>query len=287
MKSSKRFVKPLALIALCAVMMLAGAFASFAAELGNSTGWERTSNGWRYIKRDGYMAADEWMWIGEESTGYRCYFFDGSGNLVTNAITTDGYRVDSSGAWTENGEVQVRMFFDTTRSPFGNEVRNGDSVPPITLSTYLSSLIDVRNSASGFPNRKYIETLENGDVLFFTNNNDIQIKIQTSGQMVTAIETPANLMFMNFPANGIEQSALYENMRNSLTSTVPMHVSEHHMEKYFDDDTYNALSGMIVTGDRYYEIVIGLTQGTDGLYYIYPSSPVFMKVYVETQKMVN
>ncbi len=283
MVKNRKFAKTLTLIMLSAVMVFACAFAVLADDnVGNSTGWERTSEGgWRYIKSSGHMAADEWMWIGEESTGYRCYFFDGSGNLVMNAITTDGYRVDSTGAWTENGIPVTRMLFDTTRAPFGNEITNGNAIAPITLSTYLTSLIDVKNSASGFPNRTYIQTMENGDVLFYTTNNAVQIKIQTDGDMVVGVAAPAYLIFSNFPQNGIEQSALAENLSGRIVSSGSLNVSAADQAVYFDAEPGSFVSaGMILAADRDYEVIVCLTRGTDGNYYVYPSSPVFMKLHI-------
>ncbi len=287
MAKNKKFAKTLALILLSAVMALAGAFAAFADDpyVGNSTGWQRTSDGgWRYIKMDGLMAADEWVWIGEEATGFHCYFFDGSGNLVVNSITTDGYRVNESGAWVENGVPVTRMLFDNTRSPFGYEVMYGNATAPVTLSQHFTNLIDVRGTADNFPNRKYIRTMDNGDVLFYTTDNDTQIKIQTDGDMVTAIVSPADLMFLDFPKNGIELNALYDNMRYYLASAVPVDTgdSEGDLASYFSMDPYTfASSGMIVMTDRSYDVVICPTLGTDGRYYVYPDSQVMMKLHID------
>lgn len=44
-----------------------------------------------------------WNWING-----RCYYLEPeSGRMLSDAVTPDGYTVDSSGAWTVNGKVQV------------------------------------------------------------------------------------------------------------------------------------------------------------------------------------
>ena len=52
-----------------------------------------------------------WKWIAA-SDGLRCYYFnqeDGKlyGALVMNGATPDGFMVDETGAWMENGTVKT------------------------------------------------------------------------------------------------------------------------------------------------------------------------------------
>lgn len=59
------------------------------------------ASGWRYQYEDGSHAAG-WNWIDGKS-----YYFDESGNMLRNTTTPDGYQVEQSGAWTVDGIVQT------------------------------------------------------------------------------------------------------------------------------------------------------------------------------------
>ena len=83
------------------------------------TGWYLDADGnWYYLNpvsdnTKGRMAVG-WNWIPGEGGQLRCYYFheisDGTrGALFRNGITPDGYEVDTQGAWTVNGEVQIRQ----------------------------------------------------------------------------------------------------------------------------------------------------------------------------------
>ena len=83
------------------------------------TGWYLDADGnWYYLNpvsdnTKGRMAVG-WNWIPGEDGQLRCYYFheisDGTrGALFRNGITPDGYEVDAQGAWTVNGEVQIRQ----------------------------------------------------------------------------------------------------------------------------------------------------------------------------------
>ena len=65
---------------------------------------------WFYFDENGHMAAG-WKWIAA-SDGLRCYYFnqeDGKlyGALIMNGTTPDGFMVDETGAWMENGIVKT------------------------------------------------------------------------------------------------------------------------------------------------------------------------------------
>ncbi|SFG73506.1 hypothetical protein [Oribacterium sp. WCC10] len=50
--------------------------------------------------------AGSWAWIDTNGDGLaECYYFNDDGTLHSGGLTDDGYTVDSTGAWTVNGEV--------------------------------------------------------------------------------------------------------------------------------------------------------------------------------------
>lgn len=66
------------------------------------TGWHRIGGIWYAFGPSGRMLTG-WNWING-----RCYYLEPeSGRMLSDAVTPDGYTVDSSGAWTVNGKVQV------------------------------------------------------------------------------------------------------------------------------------------------------------------------------------
>lgn len=76
-----------------------------------SSQWIYSNGGWYYINADTRMASG-WTWIAGSDGVSRCYFLnpgpEGSlGKLYTDTVTPDGFTVNSDGAWTVNGIVQV------------------------------------------------------------------------------------------------------------------------------------------------------------------------------------
>ena len=74
--------------------------------------WQKGSgknkNKWWYNHMDGSYPKSTWAWIDGNGDGYaECYYFDKRGWLQTKK-TIDGYTVDSTGAWLENGVVKLK-----------------------------------------------------------------------------------------------------------------------------------------------------------------------------------
>lgn len=66
------------------------------------TGWHRIGESWYAFGPSGRMMTG-WNWING-----RCYYLEPeSGRMLSDTVTPDGYTVDSSGAWTVNGRIQV------------------------------------------------------------------------------------------------------------------------------------------------------------------------------------
>lgn len=71
--------------------------------------WKKDSKGWWYLENNGSWPANTWQWIDGNSDGRaECYCFDGAGYCMLNRITPDGYVVNSSGAWTVDGNVKIK-----------------------------------------------------------------------------------------------------------------------------------------------------------------------------------
>ena len=82
---------------------------------------------WSYRYHDGDLLKDNWYWIDGTLDGTaECYCFDAQGSMYQNTVTPDGYTVDSSGAWVEDGVLQTRTIQrDGTGRPFGMASLNG------------------------------------------------------------------------------------------------------------------------------------------------------------------
>lgn len=64
--------------------------------------WKQEGSTWKYQNDDGSFAAG-WNWIGG-----KCYYFDASGNMLSNTTTPDGYQVNENGEWVVGGVVQTQ-----------------------------------------------------------------------------------------------------------------------------------------------------------------------------------
>jgi hypothetical protein len=72
--------------------------------------WEQNNQGkWWYQEDDNSYPASTWEWIDANSDGLsECYYFDQNGYLLTNTMTPDGYTVNESGAWVNQGIIQQK-----------------------------------------------------------------------------------------------------------------------------------------------------------------------------------
>jgi len=63
------------------------------------------------------MVASTWQWIDGNNDGIaECYYFDRAGYMLANTSTPDGYQVNASGAWVQNGAVQTKNVGTSTQS---------------------------------------------------------------------------------------------------------------------------------------------------------------------------
>ena len=71
--------------------------------------WKQNNVGWWFDNGNGTYPASTWQWIDGNNDGIaECYYFDRAGYMLANTSTPDGYQVNASGAWVQNGAFQTR-----------------------------------------------------------------------------------------------------------------------------------------------------------------------------------
>ena len=71
--------------------------------------WKQNNVGWWFDNGNGTYPASTWQWIDSNNDGIaECYYFDRAGYMLANTSTPDGYQVNASGAWVQNGAVQTK-----------------------------------------------------------------------------------------------------------------------------------------------------------------------------------
>ena len=85
------------------------AFSSLMAFSAMAGVWKQDNVGWWYDNGNGTYPSNSWQWIDGDNNGTaECYYFDRTGYMLANTTTPDGYQVNGSGAWVENGTVKTR-----------------------------------------------------------------------------------------------------------------------------------------------------------------------------------
>ena len=79
--------------------------------------WKQNNVGWWFDNGNGTYPASTWQWIDGNNDGIaECYYFDRAGYMLANTSTPDGYQVNASGAWVQNGAVQTKNVGTSTQS---------------------------------------------------------------------------------------------------------------------------------------------------------------------------
>ena len=87
--------------------------------------WQSDSTGWWWQNDDGSYPANSWQWLDGNSDGTaECYYFDGTGYILGNTTTPDGYSVEGTGAGIVNGVVQTQTADTQTGQTAENEAQN-------------------------------------------------------------------------------------------------------------------------------------------------------------------
>ena len=99
----KRMAKQAVMLAMAAAMTVGAATTAMAAE------WKQDTKGWWWQEDNGSYPTSQWKWLDGNKDGIaECYYFDGTGYMMANTTTPDGYVVNSEGQWTENGVVKTQ-----------------------------------------------------------------------------------------------------------------------------------------------------------------------------------
>lgn len=102
------------------ILTMALSIPTFAAE------WQQDTIGWWYQNDDGSYLENGWSWIDG-----KCYYFNEAGYCLLDTQTPDGYTVDASGAWIEDGVVQVQA---NSESEFVNQAGVQTQVGTLTFT---------------------------------------------------------------------------------------------------------------------------------------------------------
>lgn len=125
--------KKVIIMAITITAALSTSMTSFAA------GWQQDAAGWWWQDDDGSYPANTWRWLDGNGDGVaECYYFDNSGYMLANTKTPDGYSVNGSGAWVENGVVQTQA----------SNVQQGNVVSAETTKAALVPINQLANLAS-------------------------------------------------------------------------------------------------------------------------------------------
>ena len=99
----KRMFKQAVMLAMAAAMTVGAATTAMAAE------WKQDAKGWWWQEDNGSYPTSQWKWLDGNKDGIaECYYFDGTGYMMANTTTPDGYAVNSEGQWMENGAVKTQ-----------------------------------------------------------------------------------------------------------------------------------------------------------------------------------
>ena len=123
-----------------AALLLTALTATLLCSMTAFAGWRYDERGYWWDNGDGSYPANQWMWLdGNEDGISECYYFDGSGYMLSDTTTPDGYTVDKNGAWILDGIIQTK-----TDPSFGNGTDN-----TATSSNAADPSVSVGSSASG------------------------------------------------------------------------------------------------------------------------------------------
>ena len=168
-------------LALCSIAALS-VFLAVPAYAGQwQKGSGKNKNKWWYNHLDGTYPKSAWAWIDSSGDGFaECYYFDSQGWLQTNK-TIDGYTVDSTGAWIENGVVKLKSVSETGVFTNGkNEYSTGtvEMEGDLNLGTEVKEIKEnsisagknVLNGKSNQPDKKSQDKKDGSDILDLTDS---------------------------------------------------------------------------------------------------------------------
>lgn len=109
------------------MMMATPCFAAVVNADVNGT-WVQEAGIWKWKNPNGTYAANTWAWLDGNKDGVsEGYYFDESGNMLSNTTTPDLFTVNENGALTVNGVVQTKVDTVTSKNTqLTNSLLNAD-----------------------------------------------------------------------------------------------------------------------------------------------------------------
>lgn len=287
----QQFFKGVTVLALAGVIMAGTALTSLAA----AGRWEKDDIGWWWKRIGGVYPVHTWEWIDGNNDGLaECYYFDENGYMLANTTTPDGYIVNADGAWVENGIVQsvgadsrlhdVGAAGDINAASTSGAIMDGKSWPQMTfdetlLKAHAVNGLDFLADTADTWTQIEPEHSNQGDfgpvyIMPYKGKN-ITLDTSTSDNGVVGYEGPVGVFFNNFPEQGIELNAFYDNTGYvSLSAGRQPQASTGNLDAVFKlpQGSYRMGWGYVKSSDLRFQIL--LTPGEDGKWYIFPDSPM-------------
>ncbi len=250
-----------------------------------------------------------WVWIDDNADGIaECYYFKvthqyeqderGNGYLMRDTVTPDGYTVNVDGEWVVDGVVQTKPANKVEHGLIRNGVNvastagavtDGKSWPQITFDETLLKACSEENGLDLLPGRtqntsgEYSYLGDFGPVCSMQyNGRAITFGTDTESNAVVGYKGPVGAFFNNFPEQGMELNAFYDNtgyeslsarrqpMATTGISDVIFNLPQASYRMGWGSIKVNSISFDMT----YHNFQILLTAGEDGKWYIYPDSPV-------------
>ena len=285
----QQFFKGVTVLALAGVIMAGTALTSLAA----AGRWEKDDIGWWWKRIGGGYPVHTWEWIDGNNDGLaECYYFDENGYMLANTTTPDGYIVNADGAWVENGIVQsvgadsrlhdVGAAGGVNTASTSGAVMDGKSWPQMTFDETLLKALTETNGLDLLPNNRtqiepeYSNQGHFGPVyLMQYNGRSITFASSTKYNRSVGYDGPVAAFFNNFPEQGMELNAFYDNTGYvSLSAGRQPQASTGNSDDIFKlpQGSYMMGWGYVKSGELRFQIL--LTPGEDGKWYIFPDSPM-------------
>lgn len=268
-----------AAVAAMSTMMSMTAFAGMGS-------WQQNETGWWWQRNDGSYPAGEWKWVDGDGDGTaESYYFDGNGYLATNTTTPDGYTVNADGAWVQDGVVQKRQVMldlgdevlaaqTATQSATGGAIMDGKSIEKIVVNPELFGMIGA-NGMDKLPNMTEISQGWLNTYSVDYNGVTLRVEANPESRWLASFYGPAKVIFSNFPENGIELNAFYDNTGyESLSTARNIMASTGDSDRVFGLPTGSYRMAWGSVDGRSFNVL--LTAGTNDTWYIYPDSPVIL-----------
>lgn len=207
-------------------------------------GWMQSSNhaddqsgasNWWYQYDDGSYASNGWYWLDGDGDGFaESYYFDANGWLYTGTIV-DGFSVNESGMWTQNGNVQYQ-FADKVAA--GSAKKTGE-----TAVTATEAAGDKTNSQTGTVSNQPAIRTENSQSDSASDNGKTTADTN-AGQ--SARDTSAGRSNTGTDVNRT-QSHYYQNQSASQDTSAEVHVTKTGQKYHRSGCKYLKKSDSVIT----------------------------------------